>query len=247
MKSLEKRANNVKNVDPSQDKGIDHAVSGANTKGKALALDSFHEMIRNAEYSYSGKGDHGNVGGRVDWDYFVSVARIGKTDIPIAFAIRTIDTDSRSQIYSIATKESPTILRGDGTQNQSANAHPSYEESSGYGNKVTPSSGVVNDEYSQNQKRTQTLTDRDVLSMAADQILSIDAIFMDAAVSDALGILIQQNLQKGMNKMSQEEKKQAEEFIKDFSKLEHGDQRYVQGWVDAKAASQQEKKEQKEA
>lgn len=103
MKSLEKRANNVKNVDPSQDKGIDHAVSGANTKGKALALDSFHEMIRNAEYSYSGKGDHGNVGGRVDWDYFVSVARIGKTDIPIVFAIRTIDTDSRSRIYSIAT------------------------------------------------------------------------------------------------------------------------------------------------
>lgn len=42
--------------------------------------------------------------------------------------------------------------------------------------------------------------------------------------------------------MSQEEKKQAEEFIKNFSKLEHGDQRYVQGWVDAKAASQQEKK-----
>lgn len=146
MKSLEKRAINVKNVDPSQDKGIDHAVSGANTKGKALALDSFHEMIRNAEYSYSGKGDHGNVGGRVDWDYFVSVARIGKTDIPIVFAIRTIDTDSRSRFHSIATKESPTILRGDGTQNQSANAHPSYEESSGYGNKVTPSSGVVNDE-----------------------------------------------------------------------------------------------------
>ena len=117
------------------------------------------------------------------------VTLIGKTDIPIVFAIRTIDTDSRSQIYSIATKESPTILRGDGTQNQSANAHPSYEESSGYGNKVTHSSGSVNDEYSQNQKRTQTLTDRDVLSMAADQILSSDAISMAAAVSDALGIL----------------------------------------------------------
>ena len=46
--------------------------------------------------------------------------------------------------------------------------------------------------------------------------------------------------------MSQEEKKQAEEFIKNFSRLEHGDQRYVQGWVDAKAASQQDKKERKE-
>jgi N12 class adenine-specific DNA methylase len=169
-------------------RGIDHAVSGANTKGKALALDSFYEMIRNAEYSYSGKGDHGNVGGRVDWDYFVSVARIGTTDIPMVFAIRTIDTDSRSQIYSIATKESPTILRGDGTQNQSANAHPSYEDSSGSGYRLAYSSGGVNDEYSQNQKRTQTLTDRDVLSMAADKVLSGDAISMDAAVSDALGI-----------------------------------------------------------
>lgn len=48
--------------------------------------------------------------------------------------------------------------------------------------------------------------------------------------------------------MSQEEKKQAEEFIKNFSKLDHGDQRYVQGWVDAKASSQQEKQaERKEA
>lgn len=46
--------------------------------------------------------------------------------------------------------------------------------------------------------------------------------------------------------VSQEEKKQAEEFIKNFSRLEHGDQRYVQGWVDAKAASQQDKKERKE-
>ena len=52
---------------------------------------------------------------------------------------------------------------------------------------------------------------------------------------------------KEVSNMSQEEKKQAEEFIKNFSKLEHGDQRYVQGWVEAKAASQQEKKERKEA
>lgn len=45
------------------------------------------------------------------------------------------------------------------------------------------------DDAEQHQNRTETLTDRDVLSMAADQILSSDAISQDAAVSDALGIL----------------------------------------------------------
>lgn len=43
-------------------------------------------------------------------------------------------------------------------------------------------------EYVQHQRRTETLTDRDVLSMAADKILSSDAISMDAAESDALDI-----------------------------------------------------------
>lgn len=43
-------------------------------------------------------------------------------------------------------------------------------------------------EYVQHQRRTQTLTDRDVLTMAADKVISGDAISMDAAVSDALGI-----------------------------------------------------------
>ena len=40
----------------------------------------------------------------------------------------------------------------------------------------------------QHQNRTETLTDRDVLSMAADKILASDAIAKDAAESDALGI-----------------------------------------------------------
>lgn len=38
------------------------------------------------------------------------------------------------------------------------------------------------------QQRTNTLTDREILSMAADKILASDAISMDAAESDALGI-----------------------------------------------------------
>lgn len=48
--------------------------------------------------------------------------------------------------------------------------------------------------------------------------------------------------------MSAEEKQDAMEFIENFKKLEHGDQRYVQGWVDAKLATQQEeRKDQKGA
>lgn len=43
-------------------------------------------------------------------------------------------------------------------------------------------------EYVQNQRRTNTLTDREILSMAADRILSNEALSMDAAVSDSLDI-----------------------------------------------------------
>lgn len=44
------------------------------------------------------------------------------------------------------------------------------------------------DDAEQHQNRTNTLTDREILSMAADKILTNDAISMDAAESDALGI-----------------------------------------------------------
>lgn len=55
---------------------------------------------------------------------------------------------------------------------------------------------------------------------------------------------VNQFLQKGGDyDMSAEEKEKAMEFITNYQKLDHGDQRYVQGWVDAKAASQQEKRE----
>ena len=44
------------------------------------------------------------------------------------------------------------------------------------------------DDAEQHQNRTNTLTDREILSIAADKILTNDAISMDAAESDALGI-----------------------------------------------------------
>lgn len=39
--------------------------------------------------------------------------------------------------------------------------------------------------------------------------------------------------------MSKEEKMLAEEFMKNYSKLDKGDQKYIKGWVDAKADSRE--------
>ena len=44
------------------------------------------------------------------------------------------------------------------------------------------------DDMDQHQRRTETLTDREILSIAADKILSSDTIAMDASESDALDI-----------------------------------------------------------
>lgn len=46
--------------------------------------------------------------------------------------------------------------------------------------------------------------------------------------------------------MSQEEKLLAEEFMKNYSKLEKGDQKYIKGWVDAKADSREDEGKKKE-
>lgn len=90
-------------------KGLNHATAGENTIEKATALSAFYEMISNAEYSYSGLQDHhSKIVGREDWDYFVSVAEIdGGGTVPLVFAVRSIDQDVRSQIYSIAIKKEP--------------------------------------------------------------------------------------------------------------------------------------------
>lgn len=80
-----------------------------------------------------------------------------------------------TRIYSIRD------FQTDAWENRGAEGENSHESNQGYGEGYSS--------ITQNQRRTETLTDRDVLSMAADQILSIDAISQDAAVSDALGIL----------------------------------------------------------
>ena len=68
-----------------------------------LKLDT---LLKTAEYIYSVKHDpHSNnsknISEIIDWGTFVAVAKIGKDFYEVVVALRTIDSDSRSQIYSI--------------------------------------------------------------------------------------------------------------------------------------------------
>ena len=157
--------------------GIDHTLAGENTRDKAVALSKFYELVGNAEYSYSSLSDeHSKTVGKEDWDYFVSVAEIeGGGTVPLVFAIRTIDKDVRSQIYSIATKKNLTIPRGDGTQVNPANAHPSYGDSSSSKDIVIPSELDV--KYS--------LSDSDGRQLTQEQ----QEFFKDSVVRDENGNL----------------------------------------------------------
>lgn len=111
-------------------------------KEKAKALNEFVKLVGNAEYAYSSVNDTHNdansdIEGEKNWDCFISVAKIGKINVPIIFKIRTIDTDIRSQIYSIVTKNETSYSRGGVQQNNLQDAHPNTcGESPVSGNKL---------------------------------------------------------------------------------------------------------------
>lgn len=111
--------------------GIDHSVGGLSSPQKAAAFDAFSGLVKNAEYIYSTENDrHSNenkrIGGRIDWDCFVSVAMNGDEAYPVVFKIRTIDQDLRSQIYEIFAKKETGYSRGGGYAEAQADAQPSY-------------------------------------------------------------------------------------------------------------------------
>ena len=111
--------------------GIDHSVGGLSSPQKAAAFDAFSGLVKNAEYIYSTENDrHSNenkrIGGRIDWDCFVSVAMNGDEAYPVVFKIRTIDQDLRSQIYEIFVKKETGYSRGGGYAEAQADAQPSY-------------------------------------------------------------------------------------------------------------------------
>lgn len=140
--------------------GSNHTLAGANTFEKGAALSAYYSLIQNAEYSYSGHPDHSTVSLNTDWDYFVSVAEVDGTTVPLVFAIRSVDFETRSQIYSIATKRNPGNTH-DRVNQKTDGALPNYGE-------LPDSKAMVSHaEESVNTK----LSDRDPEAVKRNQIL----------------------------------------------------------------------------
>ena len=140
--------------------GSNHTLAGANTLKKGAALSAYYSLVQNAEYSYSGHPDHSAVSLNTDWDYFVSVAEVDGSTVPLVFAIRSVDFETRSQIYSIATKRNPGSTH-DRVNQKTDGALPNYGE-------LPDSKAMVSHaEESVNTK----LSDRDPEAVKRNQIL----------------------------------------------------------------------------
>lgn len=140
--------------------GSNHTLAGANTLKKGAALSAYYSLVQNAEYSYSGYPDHSTVSLNTDWDYFVSVAEVDGSTVPLVFAIRSVDFETRSQIYSIATKRNPGSTH-DRVNQKTDGALPNYGE-------LPDSKAMVSHaEESVNTK----LSDRDPEAVKRNQIL----------------------------------------------------------------------------
>lgn len=114
--------------------GINHAKGGAASPRKAAAYEAYNELVKNAEYAYSTPHDahskKGTTGGEnTEWDTFVAVGTINGEPYPVAFTVRTIDTETRSQVYAMATKKETDFSHGGGSRNNPTVAHPNYGSS----------------------------------------------------------------------------------------------------------------------
>ena len=153
--------------------GIKHAVGGYASPRKAAAFEAFRELVKNAEYTFSSLHDeHSEIGknmpGETIWDFFVSVAMIDGKSYPVAFKLRTTDSDVRSQIYEMYQTKEDGVFHGAGKQ-ESADGHPIYESIPSSGGTITQENGDVKDDV-QNQLRTNTPTDHEILDMAAKEL-----------------------------------------------------------------------------
>lgn len=79
------------------------------TPEKAAAMDVFRNIVQNATYAFSAEHDiHSEEGKLVQanvWDYFVAPVDYGNGVDSFLFCVRSIDRDSRAQIYSMITQK----------------------------------------------------------------------------------------------------------------------------------------------
>lgn len=111
--------------------GVNHSVGGDIKSDKVAIFQQFKDLVKKAEYVFSTKNDiHSNanktIGGRIDWDCFVALAKIGDKKYPVVFKIRTIDQDVRSQIYEMATKKEVDSSHDHGQREKPLDELPDY-------------------------------------------------------------------------------------------------------------------------
>lgn len=164
--------------------GVNHSVGGTITSDKAAIFEQFKTLVKNAVYAFSTKNDvHSNankaIKGRIDWDCFVALAKIGNVKYPVIFKIRTIDSDVRSQIYEMATKK-----EADGSHDHGQREKP-LDELPDYG--VVPSTSKNSIRNSgQDVKQKNSLRDSDGRQLSESQ----QKYFRNSVVRDENGSLL---------------------------------------------------------
>ena len=146
--------------------GLNHALKGKNDEQKAAIYRQFIELAGSSIYSYSTEQDreHSASSNRIaenaSWDSFVAVADYRGQNIPVVFVVRSIDTDIRGQIYESWIKKEVKATHGAGTQKDSVNSQPNYDDQLTSKNSIHNSNKNSNTSTQKNQSRS----DADYLS-----------------------------------------------------------------------------------
>ena len=156
--------------------GFNHSSVGLNVPEKATAFSKYRELIANAEYSYSSKNDtHSNankrIAGKIDWDCFVAAAMIENDPYPVVFKVRTIDSDVRSQIYRMATKNEIGSTHDYGQQDNLPDALPNYGGTPISGDMVSQPASEVK-KFS--ERDTESVSNRSLLANALESVAKND-------------------------------------------------------------------------
>ena len=167
--------------------GINHSVGGPASPRKAAAFEMFNALVKNSEYAFSSENDpHSkssqNIEGNIEWDTFVAAATVNGEPYPVVFKIRSIDSDVRSQIYEMATKNETGFSHGDGSVESPADAHPNYGTSPISGDTVAQKQQDV--KHSADDTITEAQNSQGLnISEEATYSLSKDTEHMDKAIT----------------------------------------------------------------